>query len=289
VTIGEWIKDQLEQRGLSMRAFANQVGVSQPTVSKWIAGKIRPDAASAAKIAVALQVPLHEVYEHAGLDDPLLAQARALRRELNDFVAERDDLEQALLTTQRRRDELSRLIEDRQEQIARIEEQRHTGVDFGTSPEEVRRFIAEVGSDPIRLSRLPEDVRIAYTAGFEQGREFVRPLETQAQLNEKLDQPLNPQVRDEVVDRLRTVLQGDADLRRAAASLSAEASGRSRPTDSSMMVHPPGHRLVAHPSGIRDASAEPQGEREMELLMKGIEIGREMQSAKQSPPDRSGR
>jgi transcriptional regulator with XRE-family HTH domain len=178
VTFGEWLKEELDQRGLSMSAFAERIGVSQPAVSNWIAGKRLPDVASAAKIARALDVSINEVYSRVTQEIPVPRQEKdnreqELQRTLDALIVERDELEQVQEQTQQRLEEVANLIEEHGEQLAWLHARKVTGVYLTPSERDLESFVASWGSgsgnEPFRIARMPEEAQIAYAAGFDQG------------------------------------------------------------------------------------------------------------------------
>jgi transcriptional regulator with XRE-family HTH domain len=62
-----WFRRQLESREWSQAEFARRAGVSRNVVSQWANGARRPNTESAARIALALFIPLDEVLGAAGL------------------------------------------------------------------------------------------------------------------------------------------------------------------------------------------------------------------------------
>lgn len=62
----DWLQRQLERRHLTQRALATYIGVSPPTVSKWVSGDFRPDPAQCHKVAAYFHMPEEEVLRAAG-------------------------------------------------------------------------------------------------------------------------------------------------------------------------------------------------------------------------------
>ena len=84
---GAWLEGQLRRRDLNQTEFANAVGVSTSTVSRWL-GDRQPDASYADRIADALQLDVSDVMAKMGYlpassddgDSPELRQIIALLR-----------------------------------------------------------------------------------------------------------------------------------------------------------------------------------------------------------------
>lgn len=66
LTFGEWLLDELDNRGLKQRQFAEKLGVAPQTVSQWVTNTNPPTRRSCMLIARALGFPLVEVEERAG-------------------------------------------------------------------------------------------------------------------------------------------------------------------------------------------------------------------------------
>jgi transcriptional regulator with XRE-family HTH domain len=111
VEFGEWLRIQLRQRGETMTAFANLVGVTDATVSRWISGQRRPDVASTQKIARVLHLPTDLVMEMAGHDLADASDLDALQRQLTRLIAEKDALEQQGRHAEQRLAEVTRRID----------------------------------------------------------------------------------------------------------------------------------------------------------------------------------
>lgn len=60
-----WLRDQLARRGWTQQEFADRAGVSQPTVAKWLTGRIEPSPDSMQRIADALYVGIDDVLDAA--------------------------------------------------------------------------------------------------------------------------------------------------------------------------------------------------------------------------------
>ena len=69
-TLGEIIRRQRELQELSMRQFAQMVGISNPYLSQIERGLRKPSAEILSQIAGALQISGESLYERAGLIDP---------------------------------------------------------------------------------------------------------------------------------------------------------------------------------------------------------------------------
>jgi transcriptional regulator with XRE-family HTH domain len=108
---GEWLRTQLRQRGETMAAFADLVGVTAATVSRWISGQRRPDVASTQKIARVLQLPTELVMEMAGYEVTEDNEQEAIQRELTRLHAEQEALEQQGQQAQQRLTELRHRID----------------------------------------------------------------------------------------------------------------------------------------------------------------------------------
>ncbi|MFM9107885.1 MAG: helix-turn-helix domain-containing protein [Chloroflexota bacterium] len=62
-----WLRQHLAAREWTQAEFARRAGVSRNVVSQWAGGSRRPNAASAARIADALYLPLDDVLAAAGM------------------------------------------------------------------------------------------------------------------------------------------------------------------------------------------------------------------------------
>lgn len=60
-TFADWLSERLERRGLSIRQFAMQVGVSPEGAGYWVSGHRKPRASHLAAIAAALGATESEV------------------------------------------------------------------------------------------------------------------------------------------------------------------------------------------------------------------------------------
>jgi transcriptional regulator with XRE-family HTH domain len=172
VAIGEWLKAELQERGLTMSAFAHQVGVSQPTVSKWIAGKTTPDGVSALRISGALGVPLSEVYGRVGGDDPWLEEVQQVRYQLNALRTEREEI----LESQER---MKRRLEEVHEEVRSLERQmillirRQPALPMPAGGDVPAAGMVLLPADPSDLG-MPDEVRKAYMTGFHVGLDVGR-------------------------------------------------------------------------------------------------------------------
>jgi transcriptional regulator with XRE-family HTH domain len=69
---GDWLREELAERGWTQTAFASRLPVSrgveskQSHVSKWLRNERRPSPHSCAMIAKALDLPIHDVLVMAG-------------------------------------------------------------------------------------------------------------------------------------------------------------------------------------------------------------------------------
>lgn len=59
-SLGDLIKMGLAKQGLSQRALADQIGLSQQTVSAWIGGRFSPSVEQQSSLALILDIPLEE-------------------------------------------------------------------------------------------------------------------------------------------------------------------------------------------------------------------------------------
>jgi len=65
--LATWLRDQVAQRGWTQTEFAEAVGVSQGTASKWLLGTMDPTPESMQRIADAFFVSLDDVLAAAGI------------------------------------------------------------------------------------------------------------------------------------------------------------------------------------------------------------------------------
>lgn len=63
----EWINEELNKRGWTMRELARRAGLGSSTLSLILSGQRKPGTRFCKKIAKALGVSPEEVYRHAGL------------------------------------------------------------------------------------------------------------------------------------------------------------------------------------------------------------------------------
>lgn len=78
---GAWLHAQLEKRHWSGRELARQAGVSPNTIALTIKGETNPSPELCRAIAIALKVPIEEVFRHAGhlpASDPVAGEDELL-------------------------------------------------------------------------------------------------------------------------------------------------------------------------------------------------------------------
>lgn len=93
--IGEWILQEAEARGWSLREVARQAGLSQPGISHVISGDRNPGPDLCLGLAKAFDYPPENVFRMAGLLPPEPPRKGRLRRVLwmvNQLSPERQDL-----------------------------------------------------------------------------------------------------------------------------------------------------------------------------------------------------
>jgi transcriptional regulator with XRE-family HTH domain len=66
---GQWLQREMAQRGLRIVDLSKLCGVSQPTISRWLSGQIRPLPDSLRGLADALGLPYAEVMHVSGYSD----------------------------------------------------------------------------------------------------------------------------------------------------------------------------------------------------------------------------
>lgn len=92
LTFGEWLSDQLHERGMSQKALAESVGVSNTAVSTWINNEKRPTRRSCWGIADALGLHRQVVMTAAGYGPgpiPADTPIEDMERTLNTITDER--------------------------------------------------------------------------------------------------------------------------------------------------------------------------------------------------------
>jgi transcriptional regulator with XRE-family HTH domain len=74
--LGEYLREQRESAGLSLRKLAEQTGVSNPYLSQIERGLRRPSAEVLQQLAKALRISAETLYVRAGILDPNDAEVR---------------------------------------------------------------------------------------------------------------------------------------------------------------------------------------------------------------------
>jgi len=77
-----WLQGCLQERNWSITDLARAMGVQTSLISRWMAGKQKPTAESAGRIAEVLQVSVDEVLTAAGLRPVLVTDEDPRRAEL---------------------------------------------------------------------------------------------------------------------------------------------------------------------------------------------------------------
>ncbi len=108
----EWLAQELERRHWSVTQFARRVGVGHPTVSRWMSGQRRPDAASAGRIARALGVPPVVVLDLLGEHETPSTETDQLEQRLAQLRTERAGLNDEERQRGTRLQELGREIQE---------------------------------------------------------------------------------------------------------------------------------------------------------------------------------
>jgi transcriptional regulator with XRE-family HTH domain len=67
MTAGEWLRGEMERRGLATRDVAEAVGLRDQAVYYWLTGRTAPKDDAAAKLAELIDVPEVEVRRRFGL------------------------------------------------------------------------------------------------------------------------------------------------------------------------------------------------------------------------------
>jgi len=137
-TLGEWIAAQLNTNpGINQTGLALAIGVSQPTLSRWIRDTVTPDPEGCRKLAQYFQVPQELVLRLAGhivSDCNHLAESRgtyvansspALGEAASLFTALDDDDQERILIYMRAL--LRSQVTQRRENGAKIQESRAPG------------------------------------------------------------------------------------------------------------------------------------------------------------------
>lgn len=91
-TLGQRIKDARTRRGISLRALANQVGVSPGFLSLVERDQVMPSLASLQKIAVALGIPAGHLIEGPPEKSPVVKRNQRMRFRFPDDNVERESL-----------------------------------------------------------------------------------------------------------------------------------------------------------------------------------------------------
>jgi transcriptional regulator with XRE-family HTH domain len=76
--LGEYLREQRESAGLSLRKLAEQTGVSNPYLSQIERGLRRPSAEVLQQLAKALRISAETLYVQAGILDPNDAEVRSV-------------------------------------------------------------------------------------------------------------------------------------------------------------------------------------------------------------------
>lgn len=76
--LGEYLREQRESAGLSLRKLAEQTGVSNPYLSQIERGLRRPSADVLQQLAKALRISAETLYVRAGILDPNDAEVRSV-------------------------------------------------------------------------------------------------------------------------------------------------------------------------------------------------------------------
>jgi len=139
-TLGEWVTAQLDAHPeINQTGLALAIGVSQPTLSRWIRGTVIPDPEGCRKLAQYFAVPQQLILRLAGHivpeTDTDLAESRgtyiansspALGEALSLFNALADDDQERILIYMRALLR-SQVTEQRRENGAKIQESRAPG------------------------------------------------------------------------------------------------------------------------------------------------------------------
>src|SRR5687767_5881670 len=105
-TFGDWLRSELARRGMTMTALANEMGVSQAAVSRWVAGLRSPDVESSERMALVLGVPPEVVVEKAGHRRFHADRLAVLRGELAGIEAEFRELRRCVVELETRKEEI---------------------------------------------------------------------------------------------------------------------------------------------------------------------------------------
>ena len=62
------IKEVLKEKGITAVWLASQIGITQPNMSNIVSGKSKPSLDTLERIAVALDVPITELFEQPATD-----------------------------------------------------------------------------------------------------------------------------------------------------------------------------------------------------------------------------
>lgn len=76
--LGDYLREQRESAGLSLRKLAEQTGVSNPYLSQIERGLRRPSAEVLQQLAKALRISAETLYVRAGILDPNDAEVRSV-------------------------------------------------------------------------------------------------------------------------------------------------------------------------------------------------------------------
>lgn len=69
VTFSEWLKREMEKRDLNQKGVAEEIGVSQPQVSRYLKGTSNPDLPILIKLSKAWNLPEKDVLFIGGYDE----------------------------------------------------------------------------------------------------------------------------------------------------------------------------------------------------------------------------
>ena len=98
----EWLKAEMEQRGMGVRELARQAGVSPGTISHILNGTRGPGPETCTKIARALDMPEILVFMKAGLMEETREETELTLRELYEILKDLPIEEQRAIVAEAR-------------------------------------------------------------------------------------------------------------------------------------------------------------------------------------------
>jgi transcriptional regulator with XRE-family HTH domain len=146
----DWLRAELERRNVSLKDFADEVGVSKSAVSMWASGKRKPDADTAVRIAAGLDKPAEVVLGYLGYGMSLPERETDLRRELSGLRRKRQEIRHQMADLEYQLGEIeSDIVDGEWRMISLALTSANMRLDASTS-----RAFADLSTPPFTDSRL---------------------------------------------------------------------------------------------------------------------------------------